>query len=109
MIGEHLETTDRALAAVSYILGILAVFVFLLAGGRQFVRFHAAQAAGLGLVILVFWIAYGLLLYPWTPAFMDRALQIFIFAINVALAVRAWQGHREMLPVLGEIARSLEG
>jgi len=92
---------ENIAAALSYVMPFLTGVLFLvLDGDNKFVRFHAVQGIGLWIVWFGGWIALtvipviGWLLLPFW------SLVMFVFWL-VAI-VKAWQGEKFLLPVIGE-------
>ncbi|HZN55706.1 MAG TPA: hypothetical protein VFB67_10355 [Candidatus Polarisedimenticolaceae bacterium] len=114
-LAQELSDQDRLLLVFSY-LGPLALFA-LVAGRKEFVKWHARQGALLSLAVAVLWIgargAYLLVrakLWPllgglfWVAAAatgLGVALLIFL------CIVRALEGERFKVPLLGDLADAL--
>jgi uncharacterized membrane protein len=91
-------------AALSYVAGFLTGIVFLvLEKDSSFVRFHAMQSLifflGYAVVTSVLWaLAWPLMLLLALP------LWIVVIVVWVLLIVKAFQGERFKLPVIGDLA-----
>jgi uncharacterized membrane protein len=91
-------------AALSYVAGFLTGIVFLvLEKDSSFVRFHAMQSRifflGYAVVTSVLWaVAWPLMLLLALP------LWIVVIVVWVLLIVKAFQGERFKLPVIGDLA-----
>jgi uncharacterized membrane protein len=91
-------------AALSYVLGFLTGIVFLvLEKDSSFVRFHAMQSLifflGYAVVTSVLWaVAWPLMLLLALP------LWIVVIVVWVVLIVKAFQGQRFKLPLIGDLA-----
>lgn len=87
-------------AALSYILGPLSGFVFLLLEKDSFVRFHAMQS----ILALGFLMAVGLIL-GFLPFF--SLIWILFFVLVLFGAYHASQGREWEMPIVGKLARKL--
>jgi uncharacterized membrane protein len=96
-------------ALLAYLLGWVTGLLFLLLGKRDdYVRFHAMQSAMFfGLVTLAAVVLWLLLRVPYINILfmvLLSLLGLFAFAAWAILMVKAYQGHRLMLPWVGERA-----
>jgi len=92
-------------ALLAYVLGwISGLIVILIEKEDEFVRFHAMQSiitfGGLNILSIVFgmmfgYMAFGLVVY---------LIQIAAIVLWIVCMVKAWQGEKFMLPVIGELA-----
>jgi len=105
--------TDNVAGALCYALGLITGILFLVLAPynqSKFVRFHAFQAIFFHLAWIVFWVAetaIGLVL-PWSLHVVVSLLALLIFLAGIAcwimLLVKAYQGERFKLPVIGDLA-----
>jgi uncharacterized membrane protein len=106
------SSSDRHLAALAYLTFIPAAIFLLLPDfrRRRFIRFHAWQSVTLWGVFLVLTIAAIFL------SNIAAAIVFLLFGILATLAmvflwfvlsIKAWQGERFELPLLGELAARL--
>jgi uncharacterized membrane protein len=119
---EPLSDSDRAFAAISYILGILvALVICLVKKDNRFVRFHAMQAvlADIAVAIISFAmvilaiaaviigvVTKNLAAFLAFPAFYLAilAFSLLILAIRLFLAWKAYGGESLRIPLLGGLA-----
>ncbi|MCK4319767.1 DUF4870 domain-containing protein [Candidatus Micrarchaeota archaeon] len=111
--GGSLENESKLLGAISYILGIFALIIYLIKKDDRFVRFHALQSAFLSIVIIVLTILFniatmvlGALTAGIGAIAMLCTFPLFLvaFAYIIYLAYKAYQGEMVMVPMLGELA-----
>jgi uncharacterized membrane protein len=106
-------------AAVAYLFAPLTgIVVLLVEGDDDFVRFHSLQSIGFGAVAIATWVAIGVVMGVLTVipfvgdifAFLVLPLNAVVglgmFAVWLLLILKAYQGERYGLPVLGPIAAS---
>ena len=109
---------ETVLAAVSYVLGILTgIIVFLVSEKNdRYTKFHAVQSIFFHVsIIIIFWVL-GILLLPFgmSPLMMPMAYVIVLpmlglaaFVIWIVLIIKAYNGVKFKLPVIGELAENL--
>jgi uncharacterized membrane protein len=114
--------SENVAALLSYVLGWITGLIFLIIDKRPYVRFHAAQSVVvfLGLHVLRgvlgqifgigwwfggvgYWGAFTL------GMFLLNLLSLLSLVLWIVLMVKAFQGIRFKLPVVGEIAESIVG
>jgi uncharacterized membrane protein len=101
---------DRILAALSYPLWPVALFLVALRGKvSSFVRYHALQALlvnalGVG-AYFVYSAAANLPVVGWQSAFVLPLLLPAWFIINLYLGIRAYGGHVTRVPLAAEYAQ----
>jgi len=106
-------------AAIAYLFAPLTgIVVLLVEGDDDFVRFHSLQSIGFGAVAIATWVAIGVVMGVLTVipvvgdifAFLVLPLNAVVglgmFAVWLLLILKAYQGERYGLPVLGPIAAS---
>ncbi len=104
-------------AALSYVLGWITGLIFvLIESENRFVRFHALQSIFFSIAVLVLYGGLGafLALFQAVPgvnvvmgilgALVSSLLGIAVFVVWIILMLRAYQGERYKLPVVGDIA-----
>jgi uncharacterized membrane protein len=107
---EDITSNDRLWAALSYVIGILAIIALVMddTKNRRFVKYHAVQAIGLWVVYVAFFILWSilwsiLLSILWQFSFL-WCISSFIYFIPLALglyfAYQAYQGKYFKIPVL---------
>ncbi len=104
-------------AALSYLLTWLTGLIFLLIEkDSEYVRFHAKQAIVFGVASIAVW--FGLFIFFFIVAFIPIigaviailgwiTFTIGFFVLWILLMVKAYQGQRFTLPILGDIAEKL--
>jgi uncharacterized membrane protein len=108
-----LPLADCAIAAVAYLTLIPAAVILFLPEFRKhrFVRFHAWQSILLWGLFIVFTVAALLLSNVASPMILLLLGILAVLAMLflwVVLSVKAWQGERFELPLLGEFAARLK-
>ncbi|QPV61504.1 DUF4870 domain-containing protein [Halosimplex litoreum] len=107
-------------AAIAYLFAPLTGIVMLLLEGDEddFVRFHSLQSIGFGAVAVATWVAIGVVMgiltvIPFVGDIfavlvlpLNAVVGLGLFAVWLLLILRAYQGERYGLPVLGPIAAS---
>ncbi|MFB6139663.1 MAG: DUF4870 domain-containing protein [Halosimplex sp.] len=115
--GTDLEPTVAA--ALAYVFAPLSgVVVLLLEGDDDFVRFHSIQGIGFGATVVGVWVVLGVVMGVLTAIpFVGDLFAILALPLNglvglaamggwLLLILKAYQGERYGLPVLGPIAAS---
>lgn len=102
--------------ALSYVFGPVTGIVFVLLERDRFVRFHAFQSILLAVAWVVFWVGFSVIeaLLRFTPGLgllvaligllLGLVLGLGAFILWIVLIIRAYQGHRWKLPVIGDMA-----
>ncbi|MGE5620022.1 MAG: hypothetical protein ACM3US_12270 [Sphingomonadaceae bacterium] len=115
--GEPYSSESRLIAALCYVF-ILIVPALVLASdlrGQRFLRYHAYQGLGTGLVLLVLYflllpVATWILLHVPCVGWSFACLAPFIYLAGLGLqmywAYLAYQGHIFSIPILGNLATS---
>jgi len=85
-------------AALSYLLGPISGFLFLVFEKDPFVRFHSAQSVVVFGLLLVLWVIF----FPLVPL-----LVLIGFILWLVLIYKAWMGEEFEVPVLGKYARKI--
>ena len=97
---EDVTLPRNAAAALSYVLGLITGIVMLaMRKGDEFVHFHAVQSIGLSLVWVVGWIV--LTVIPIVGWIVLPFWGLLMFVFWLVCIVKAYQGERFELPVLG--------
>ncbi len=105
--------TDNVAGLLCYVAGFITGIVFLGIAPynrNKFVRFHAWQAIFFSGAWLAFWILDGIvaMILPWSLSVLLSMLSLVIWLggmlVWVLLMVRAYQGQKWQLPVVGQIA-----
>jgi uncharacterized membrane protein len=93
---------------LTYVLGFISGLVFLVVEKKSaYVRFHAYQStiAFLALSITSFILGF----IPVIGALLGSALSLASLALWVVLMIKAFQGERFKLPILGDMAEERAG
>lgn len=103
---------ENTRAAVTYVLGWLTGILFLLTEKKSdYVKFHAMQSTitFLGLTVLA-WILNAMIFTSYgawyTFAWIMNLVWIMVIILWIVLMVKAYQGERFKLPVIGDIAEN---
>jgi uncharacterized membrane protein len=112
-------------ATLSYVLTWITGIIFLMVEKDDYVRFHARQAIVFGVATTVIWIALSLIFpifirvfsfMPFLGGPIAALLSVLVWLvwlvlsagfliIWIVLMIKAYQGERYVLPVIGEFAR----
>ena len=107
---------ENVAGLLCYIAGWITGLIFFLIDKRPFVRFHAAQSLVLfgGIVvayIVLMFLAAGSIFGGWLVALLSfliyGVLGLGSFILWILLMVKAYQGQRFKLPVIGDFAEKL--
>ena len=95
--------------ALSYFCGwVTGLIFFLMEKENKFVRFHAMQSLILSGVFIVLYIALSILgnipFLGWLTLFAYPVLGILGLIVWILMMVKAYQGEKFKLPVIGDIA-----
>ncbi|HEV1992998.1 MAG TPA: DUF4870 domain-containing protein [Candidatus Acidoferrum sp.] len=114
--------SENAAATLSYALGWITGLVFLLIDKRPYVRFHAAQSlvtfGGLHAIRICLGIVFGLGfvsggMLGWSQFSFGLAIISLLGLLSLVLwivcMIKASQGDRFKLPVVGDIAENIAG
>lgn len=114
--------SENAAATLSYALGWLTGLVFLLIDKRPYVRFHAAQSlvlfGGLHILRIILGMAFGISflgggMLGWTGFSFGlgiyHLLSLAGFVLWILCMVKAFQGEKFVLPIVGDIAQGIAG
>ena len=114
---EQSSLSPNTAALLSYVLGWLTGLIFFLIDKRPYVRFHAAQSiitfGGLHVVRVVLGMVFGVgwwfggmrhmgRMWPGWPIL--SLLGILTFVLWIVLMVKAHQGQKYKLPIVGDLA-----
>lgn len=110
-------SNSNVLAAVAYILTwVTGLIIFLVADKKdKYVRFHALQAIGLGVVFFAFYIVWQYLVVGVFLATLSAGVlalfglvsllvTLLLIVLIIVCAVKAYQGSKFMLPLIGAFA-----
>lgn len=88
-------------ASLAYVLGLITGFVMLAIRGKdEFVRFHAVQSIGLSVIWIAGWLV--LTVIPVLGWVLMPFWGLLMFVLWLVSIVKAYQGEKFKLPVLGE-------
>ena len=95
-------------ALLSYVLGLVSGLVFfLIEKDSKFVKFHAMQSIAFSLVLFV--AGFVMAFIPFIGVLGTMGLQLGGLVVWILLMVKAFQGERFKLPVLGDFAEQQAG
>lgn len=102
--GTSLEPNVAGL--LCYVFGWVSGLIFyLIEPDDKFVRFHAMQSIIFSVIICVFSIVFGIMfMIPFVGWILFTILWIGTLVIWILLMVKAYQGERWKLPVIGDFA-----
>jgi len=97
---EEAGLSRNGAAALSYVLGLISGLVFLaIRRNDEFVHFHAIQSIGLSVVWAAGWIV--LMIIPIVGWIVIPFWGLLMFVFWLVCIVKAYQGERFELPVVG--------
>lgn len=109
--------TDNLAGLLCYVLGFITGVLFLVLepyNRNKFIRFHAFQSIFFNVAIIAFWIVFsivgGIMLAAlpfgmwWLWHMVGLLVWLAFLAIWVFLLIKAYQGERWKLPVIGDMA-----
>lgn len=103
--GSDTGLDPKVSAMLAYLLGIVGGIVFYAISKDSYVRFHAMQSIFLWVAMVI--IYFALLILSMVLPFLwmiNWVIYAGVFAIWVLLLVKAYQGERYKLPVIGDMA-----
>ena len=96
----------KVTAMLAYLLWLLGGIVFFAISKDQYVRFHAAQSILLSIVVAILYVF--MMIFGFMFWFLLGNVSIIIwtaiFAVWILLMIKAYQGIRFKLPIIGKIA-----
>ncbi len=101
-----LEMPENVEALLTYVVMWVTGIVFLILEKKsKFVKFHAMQSlvTFLGLTVLMLILAY----VPLIGGLLVNLTKILMLVLWIVLMVKAYQGEKYKLPVIGDIAEGL--
>jgi uncharacterized membrane protein len=114
--------TDNVAGLLCYVLGLITGVLFLVIepyNKNPFVRFHAFQSIFLSLAWFAFWIVFSIIsavVFAALPLslwglwhLVGMLVGLAVFAIWILLLIKAYQGARFKLPILGDLAEKQAG
>lgn len=103
MVKTSLGLEENVEAALSYVLGFLTGIVFyLLEKESNFVRFHAMQSIMVFLSIAILQRFFTII--PFFGWMISWLLGLLGFALWIVLIIKAYQGERFKVPIVGDFA-----
>jgi uncharacterized membrane protein len=99
--------SENVASALCYVLGLITGILFLVLAPysqNRTIRFHAFQSIFYHVGWIIIWMAVHLVL-PWgARLFLSPLLGLAAFAGWLYLLIKAYQGQKVMLPVIGDLA-----
>jgi uncharacterized membrane protein len=94
---------ENVAGALSYLFGwITGIIFYLLEPNKPFVRFHAVQSIiTFGILTILIFIISWIPVLGWILSFVIWAIWIILWLV---LMIKAYQGERFKLPVIGDMA-----
>jgi len=91
----------NTMAALAYVLGVMSGLVVLMVEKDDaYVRYHALQSVALSVVWLGGWLV--LMVIPVVGWILLPFWGLLMFVLWLVAIVKAWQGERFRLPIIGE-------
>jgi uncharacterized membrane protein len=104
---KELDSNQKFMAAVTYLLGFITGVIFLLVEKKdKFIRYHAYQSTAVSILWLAAVIVLGIILLP-IPILknlVNLLLWIGWIILWISLMIRAFNGEKYKLPYVGEWA-----
>lgn len=96
------QSMDPKLSALlCYLLSIVGGIVFYMISKDKFVRFHAVQSIALGIVFVALDMIVIFVPFLW---FFSWVIYLGFVALTVILMIKAYNGEKYKLPIIGDIA-----
>ncbi len=102
---------SRLIAFLSWILFLVgAIIAILLRPYDRYVIYHAKQSIVFSLVMIIVHVVLssfsymGFIFFGWVFWILDRLFLVFMVAIAVVTAIRAWEGQWVRIPFVYDIA-----
>jgi uncharacterized membrane protein len=98
---------ENVAGALCYVLGwITGIIFYIMEKDNKFVRFHAMQSIIVFLPLsIILGIFQGILLFvPFIGWAISALIGLFMFVLWLVLMLKAYQGEKFKLPVVGDIA-----
>jgi len=95
----------KVASLLAYLLGIVGGIVFYAISKDSYVRFHAMQSILLWVAIIIIYFALFLLgmIVPFLWM-IDWVVYVGLFAVEILMMIKAYQGERYKLPIIGSMA-----
>jgi len=93
---------EKVAGLLSYLFGWVSGLIFFLIDKRPFVRFHAMQSIIVTVVMMVLYFILSLI--PVLGWIIMALLGLAFFVLWILLMVKAYQGQKWKLPVIGDMA-----
>ena len=91
----------NTMAALAYVLGVMrGLVVLMVEKDDAYVRYHALQSVALSVVWLGGWLV--LMVIPVVGWILLPFWGLLMFVLWLVAIVKAWQGERFRLPIIGE-------
>jgi uncharacterized membrane protein len=103
--------TDNVAGALAYIAIVGLIFILIEPYNKnKFVRFHAFQSLFFAAAVFVAWFGVVILaVIPFIGWLIDFCIIVGLFVTWILLVVKAYQGNRFKLPVIGDLAEKQAG
>lgn len=98
---------ENVAGALCYVLGwVTGIIFYIMEKDNKFVRFHAMQSIIVFLPLsIILGIVQGILLFvPFIGWAISALIGLFMFVLWLVLMLKAYQGEKFKLPVVGDIA-----
>lgn len=99
------EMDPKVSSLLSYLLGIIGGIIFYAISKNSYVRFHAMQSIIASVAVIVLYVV--LMVFGWIIPFLwviNWLINLGILALWIVLMVKAYQGEKFKLPVIGDMA-----
>ncbi len=89
--------SENVAGLLSYLFGWISGLIFFLIDKRPFVRFHAMQSIIFSVIVMILGIVFVIPVIGWI-------LGIAVFILWIFLMIKAYQGQKWKLPIIGNLA-----
>ena len=96
------EIQENIAGLLSYVLGWVTGLIFFFIDKRPFVRFHAMQSIIVSVVLMV--VYFILSIIPILGWILSVFVGIAAFILWILLMLKAYQGQKWKLPIIGDMA-----
>lgn len=96
-------------ALLAYLLGIVGGIIFYAISKDSYVRFHAMQSILLSVAIIIIYAAFsiiGFLPVLWFFGWISWLVYLGFTILWIVMMMKAYQGERYKLPVIGDMAEN---
>ena len=97
---------------LAYLLGIVGGIIFYAISKDSYTRFHAMQSILLSVAIVIIYAIFTVIAFIpflWIIGWIGYLVYLGILAIWILMMVKAYQGEKYKLPIIGDMAEKYAG